>query len=73
MANSLPQHVWTADPEENLNYFNQSGYDFSGFAPEQLEQEGWLAIVHPEDKEGNIKAWTESISTGKDFLFEHRF
>lgn len=73
LANSLPQHIWTADPEGNLNYFNQSVYDFSGFTPEQLEEVGWLDIVHPDDKEDNVKAWLESIATGKDFLFEHRF
>ncbi|REG85444.1 PAS domain S-box protein [Algoriphagus antarcticus] len=73
LADSLPQHIWTADTEGNLNYFNQSVYDFSGFSPEELDREGWLAIVHPDDKEGNIKAWKNSIATGKDFLFEHRF
>ncbi|PZX56674.1 PAS domain-containing protein [Algoriphagus chordae] len=73
LADSLPQHIWTADPEGNLNYFNQSVYDFSGFSSERIEQEGWISIVHPDDKAGNIKAWTESVSTGKDFLFEHRF
>ncbi|SFA87733.1 PAS domain S-box protein [Algoriphagus aquimarinus] len=73
LADSLPQHIWTADPEGNLNYFNKSVFEFSGFSPERLHQEGWLAIVHPDDKEGNINAWISSISTGKDFLFEHRF
>lgn len=73
LADSLPQHIWTADIDGNLNYFNQSVYDFSGFSPEQLAQEGWLAIVHPEDRDGNVKAWISSISSGKDFLFEHRF
>lgn len=73
LADSLPQHIWTADTEGNLNYFNKSVYDFSGFSPEHLDREGWLAIVHPDDRNANIKAWTESISSGKDFLFEHRF
>ncbi|MFC5626032.1 PAS domain S-box protein [Algoriphagus winogradskyi] len=73
LANSLPQHIWTADNEGNINYFNKSVYDFSGYSPERLEEEGWIAIVHPDDRAGNIKAWSDSISTGKDFLFEHRF
>ncbi|WPR75476.1 PAS domain S-box protein [Algoriphagus sp. NG3] len=73
LANSLPQHIWTADPQGKLNYFNQSVYEFSGFTPGQLDQEGWLAIVHPDDREENLKAWNNSIQSGKDFLFEHRF
>ena len=73
LANSIPQHIWTADPDGNLNYFNQSVYEYSGYKPEDLELEGWLAIVHPDDKIGSLKAWTESIATGKEFFFEHRF
>lgn len=73
LADSLPQHIWTADTEGNLNYFNQSVYDFSGYTAERLSQVGWLAIVHPDDKEKNVQAWASSISSGKDFLIEHRF
>lgn len=73
LADSPPQHIWTADPKGNLTYFNQSVYEFSGFSSEHLEREGWLAIVHPHDKEGNSKAWLSAISTGKYFIYEHRF
>lgn len=73
LADSLPQHIWTADPEGNLNYFNQSVYDFSGLTPSELSEIGWLEIVHPDDKENNVKSWTQSIQSGSDFLCEHRF
>lgn len=73
LADSLPQHIWTADTDGKLNYFNQSVYDFSGITPEHLDREGWVALVHPEDREVNLKAWASSITSGKDFLLEHRF
>lgn len=73
LADSMPQHIWTADPQGNLNYFNRSVFDYSGLTVQQIEKDGWLQIVHPDDREKNVAAWTESVSTGKDFLFEHRF
>lgn len=73
LADSMPQHIWTADPEGNLNYFNQSVYDYSGLTIEQLNNEGWLQIVHPDDRTENKLIWMDSITTGKDFLLEHRF
>lgn len=73
LANSMAQQVWTADTQGNLNYFNQSVFDFSGLTLEQIIKGGWLQIVHPEDREENIQQWIKAISTGKDFLFEHRF
>lgn len=73
LADSMPQHVWTSDIEGNLNYFNQSVLNYSGFSLKQIHEKGWLDIVHPDDKEENVKQWIQSITTGKDFLFEHRF
>ena len=73
LADSMPQHIWTFDIHGNLNYFNQSVYEYSGLSNEQINKDGWIQIVHPEDREENIRLWTASISTGKDFLAEHRF
>jgi len=73
LSDSMPQHIWTGEPDGTLNYFNQSVYDYSGLTPEQVEKEGWIQIVHPDDKEENIRQWIESVTTGKPFLFEHRF
>ncbi|CAN5456405.1 hypothetical protein BH10BAC3_BH10BAC3_39850 [soil metagenome] len=73
LADSMPQHIWTADTEGYLNYFNQSVFDYSGLTPEQVHKDGWLQIVHPDDREQNISKWLTAVKTGKDFLIEHRF
>lgn len=73
LANSMPQHIWTADHLGDLNYFNTSVFDFSGLSQQQLQHGGWLDIVHPDDREENIRQWNNAVSSGADFLFEHRF
>ncbi|MEN2401180.1 PAS domain S-box protein [Flavobacterium sp. MC2016-06] len=73
LADSMPQHIWTSDPLGNLNYFNQSVYTYSGIPIAEISKNGWLQIVHPEDREINISSWLEAIKTGNDFLLEHRF
>lgn len=73
LADSMPQHIWTSDTEGNLNYYNKSVYDYTGLTPEELERDGWLQIVHPDDRAENVRAWAEAIKTGNDFLYEHRF
>ena len=40
---------------------------------EEINEKGWLDIVHPDDRVENVKRWINSITTGEDFLFEHRF
>ncbi|WP_276380362.1 PAS domain S-box protein [Flavobacterium sp. H4147] len=73
LADSMPQFVWTSDAMGNLNYFSQSLYDFCGHTKADIEKNGWLQIVHPDDREENINRWMESIKTGNEFMFEHRF
>ncbi len=73
LANAMPQLIWTTDKNGNLNYFNQAVYDYSGLGFEELKNRGWLSIVHPEELKENIRKWFESVETGNEFLFEHRF
>lgn len=73
LADSMPQFVWSGDREGKLNYFNRSVYQYSGLSPEQVQQQGWLQIVHPEDKDANLRTWLHAIRTGQSFSFEHRF
>jgi len=73
LADSMPQLIWTSDTLGNLNYFNETIYNYSGLSKEDIEKNGWLQIVHPDDREENVKLWMESVKTGHDFLFIHRF
>jgi PAS domain S-box-containing protein len=73
LANAMPQQIWTADKNGNLNYFNQAVFDYSGKHMEEIQSDGWLSIVHPDEKKENILRWSASIETGREFIFEHRF
>ena len=73
LADSMPQHIWTSDPLGNLNYFNRSVFTYSGISEKKLKRNGWLQIVHPDDQDENVRVWLEAVTTGNDFLLEHRF
>jgi PAS domain S-box-containing protein len=73
LADSMPQIIWTSDALGNLNYFNQAVVDYSGLSLDQINKDGWMQIMHPDDREKNIAVWKHSITTGKDFLLEHCF
>lgn len=73
LADSMPQQIWTADVEGNLNYFNNSVFHYSGMNHQEVLEQGWLSIVHPDDRQENIEKWIQAIKSGNDFLLEHRF
>lgn len=74
LADAMPQFIWIADPEGNLNYFNQAVFDFSGKNHDEiLDGGGWIQIVHPDDRPKNIETWLNSVKNKTIFTFEHRF
>ena len=73
LADIMPQQIWTGDEQGKLNYFNKAVYQFSGLTIDDIQKEGWIQIVHPEDREANISKWIHSVQTGEDFFMEHRF
>ncbi|MEO8819317.1 MAG: PAS domain-containing sensor histidine kinase [Ginsengibacter sp.] len=73
LADSMPQFVWSADEAGNINYFNKAVFDYSGLTNEEVQNGGWLKVVHPDEKKESVKQWRRAVSSGKDFTFEHRF
>jgi PAS domain S-box-containing protein len=72
LADSMPQFVWTGDAHGNLNYFNRSMIEYSGYAAGDIERDGWQHMVHPDDRREHLRLWNRSVSEGVEFLFEHR-
>lgn len=73
LADSMPQFVWSADNEGNIDYFNMAVYDYSGITSEQVKNGLWMEIIHPDERHQTIQKWKKAVSTGKDFTIEHRF
>ena len=73
MTDFLPQKLWTADQDGNINYFNQRWMDFCGKTFEELKDWGWKSVIHPDDWAENQRLWQHSIKSGKTFQFQHRF
>jgi PAS domain S-box-containing protein len=72
LANALPQLIWTGDASGKLDYYSQNFFDFSGLSMENISDNGWLQIIHPEEKVLNEKKWKESLISGETFIAEHR-
>ena len=73
LAESMPQKIFTARPNGDVDYFNQQWMEYTGLTFEQIKDWGWKQFIHPEDLRENIRVWRHSIATGEPFHFEHRF
>jgi PAS domain S-box-containing protein len=73
LADMIPQNIWTTDAQGRHTYFSRRWYEYSGSAPEQSHGEGWLAFIHPDDKERTLARWHHSLRTGEPYEIEYRF
>ena len=73
LADSMPQIVWTAQPDGSLDYYNERWYAYSGFDRDRIGDQSWLPILHPEDVERSAAIWYSSVHSGADYEVEHRF
>ena len=72
LADTMPQLIWTAAPDGNMDYFNRRWLDFSGMPFEQAKGSGWQALVHPDDMENCSSRWKAALITGDDYEVEQR-
>jgi PAS domain S-box-containing protein len=71
LAEAMPFIVWTANPNEGLDFASRAFNDYAGPSVEPLGLQ-WLNALHPDDVLGAIAARAEGERTGEPFTMEFR-
>lgn len=72
LANSMPQLVWTANPDGTVDYYNEKYRDFGGISPGLDGVWRWEPVIHEDDAQATMEAWKHSVETGSIYQIEHR-
>ncbi|MGE5351818.1 MAG: PAS domain S-box protein [Acidobacteriota bacterium] len=72
LADSLPQIIWSTDPDGWIFYYNKKWTEFSGLSLEESQGWKWMDLVHPEDQQRTKELWLNSLSKGQAYEVEHR-
>jgi PAS domain S-box-containing protein len=72
LANSMPQLVWTAEPDGAVDYYNDRHQEFAGIRRGGDGAWEWGPVVHPDDLPRTAAAWNQAVSTGTMYEVEHR-
>jgi hypothetical protein len=70
LAETLPQLVWITNDKGEQEYASSRWEEYTGIKPTGAET--WGKILHPEDMEGIVKAWTKSMAEGIPYRAEAR-
>lgn len=72
LAESLPGVVWTAMPNGEIEFVDERWGKSRGRERATALGDGWLAGVHPDDRERTIALWHRSIATGDPYEAQFR-
>jgi len=72
IAESMPQMVWSSQPDGFHDYYNARWYEFTGVPAGSTDGEAWNAMFHPDDRARAWEAWGHSLETGDLYEIEYR-
>jgi len=72
LADSMPQLVWTANPDGRVDYYNNRTREYDGINRTEEGIFTWAPVVHPDDLDETVYAWKTAVRTGKVYQVEHR-
>ena len=72
LTETIPEMLWSASPDGAIEYCNSRVLDYSGFSAEKIMGSGWTALLHPDDVDGTVRAWTSCVATGVPYPVEVR-
>ena len=70
LADAMPQIIWTARPDGQIEYLNRRWTEFTGLPPTAFD-DVWEPL-HPDDVEKARQRWAASINSGLPFEMEVR-
>jgi|GEM_PF-501682 len=72
LTESMPVAIYSADPEGRCDFVSEHWMRFTGLAADAMLGDGWMEVIHPDDRERVAHAWREAITTGQPFEEEYR-
>jgi two-component system CheB/CheR fusion protein len=70
VLDSCPIITSTASPDGMVTYSNKFFLTYSGLTLEQAVEQGWGAVIHPDQNESITRAWLEAVADESEFNSE---
>jgi PAS domain S-box-containing protein len=73
IGESINYGVWVCDQQGRNVYASESFLGLIGRTQAQCSNLGWAELLHPDDLEATIAAWSECVKSGSIWYREHRY
>src|SRR5712691_6612485 len=65
LVDALPDIVWTALPDGNVDFLNQPWYHYTGLGGDNAYGQSWQAAIHPADLAELLDGWRAILASGE--------
>ncbi|MCQ8239749.1 response regulator [Rhizosaccharibacter radicis] len=72
LVEAVAEIVWSTPADGEMREGEEAWMAFTGQASGELRHNGWLNVVHPDDRPATIVAWTEAVQRRGLYQIEHR-
>ncbi|HEX6615925.1 MAG TPA: CheR family methyltransferase [Gemmatimonadales bacterium] len=72
VADLVPDLLWESAPDGSATWFNDRWYRYTGESPADAAGFGWLAAVHPDDRERSRAGYEQASLEGRPLRWEAR-
>ncbi len=72
LLDSMPQKISNTDSEGNVVFFNHQWIDETGYTMEELQNNGWIETIHPDDFPLVKENWVNAVQSGSALEVECR-
>ena len=67
------QAVVITDADGKVTSVSRAFQELTGFGTDQMEGEGWINLIHPDDKEEAVISWKHAVRDGREMSIDLRY
>ena len=71
-AQTVPNHIWSATPNGQLDWANERAHGYLGVEPGSVLGSEWASAVHPDDRAEAGRRWAGAVAAGQPYETEFR-
>ncbi len=72
LAENSAAIIWTTSADGRFNAGQRQWNAFTGQTEAAAHGEGWIAAVHPDDRDQTLRTWTQAVEARASYTTEHR-
>jgi PAS domain S-box-containing protein len=72
VLDTIPVLTWSARPDGEPCYLSARVVEYTGRTLKDFVRQGWHGLIHPDDLDETIRAWSHAVETGTTYHARHR-